>query len=157
MEELSNIFTKINMQIFELLSREKLHIREIAERVKCSPAKAHACIKLFKRNNIAIEVNEKNRKVVVLNLENELTKQILQLVNIDKSTVAHLTPEKINLFDAISPLDFRYYGRNTKIFEKLQPYLSESAFVKYALKVESALAKTLAKNKICSKGIADQI
>ena len=73
------------MQIFELLSREKLHIREIAERAKCSPAKAHACIRVFKKNNIVKEVSEKNRKVIVLNLENELTKRILQLTNIDKS------------------------------------------------------------------------
>ena len=158
MEELSNVFTKINLQILELLSREKLHIREIAERVKCSPAKAHACIKVFNKNNIVKEVNEKNRKVIVLNLENELTRQILQLVNIDKNIEGpYLVPEKINLFDAISPLDFRYYGRNKKIFEKLQPYLSEAAFIKYALKVESALVKVLANNKICPKNIADEI
>ena len=158
MENLAAIFTKINMQIFELLSREKLHIREIAARLKCSPAKVHACIKVFKKNNLIKEVEEKNRKVIVLNIENELTKQILQLVNIDKSIEGpYLIPEKINLFDAISPLDFRYYGRNNKVFEKLQPYLSESAFVKYALMVESALANVLAKNKICPKKIADEI
>ena len=158
MQELSNVFTKINMQILELLSKEKLHIREIAERIKCSPAKAHACIKVFKKNNIVKEINEKNRKVIVLNLENELTRQILQLINIDKSIEGpYLVPEKIDLFDAISPLDFRYYGRNKKIFEKLQPYLSEAAFIKYALKVESALTKVLAKNKLCSNKIADEI
>ncbi|MDP3766277.1 MAG: lyase family protein [Nanoarchaeota archaeon] len=158
MEELSNIFTKINIQILELLSREKLHMREIAERIGCSPAKVHACIKVFKKNNIAKEINEKNRKVIVLNLENELTRQILQLINIDKSIEGpYLVAEKINLFDTISPLDFRYYGRNKKIFDKLQPYLSESAFIKYALKVEYALAKILAKNKICPQKIAEEI
>ncbi len=158
MEELSNIFTKINIQILELLSREKLHIREIAERIKCSPAKVHACIKVFKQNNIIKEVDEKNRKVIVLNLENDLTKQIIQLINFDKNIEGpYLVPEKINIFDAISPFDFRYYGRNKKIFEKLQPYLSESAFIKYALKVEAALTKVLAKNKICSQKIADEV
>ena len=158
MEGLSGIFTKINIQIFELLSRERLHIREIAERTKCSPAKAHACIKIFKKNNIIKEVDEKNRKVIVLNHENELTKQILQLINIGKSIEGpYLIPEKINLFDTISPLDFRYYGRNKKAYEKLQPYLSEAGFIKYALKVESALAKTLAEYKICQKSIADEI
>ena len=158
MQDLSNIFTKINIQILELLSKEKLHLREIAERVKCSPAKAHACIKVFKKNNIVKEINEKNRKVIVLNLENELTRQILQLVNIDKSIEGpYLVAEKINLFDTISPLDFRYYGRSKKIFDKIQPYLSEAAFIKYALKVEHALAKTLAKDKICSQKIADEI
>ncbi|MBI2654727.1 adenylosuccinate lyase [Candidatus Woesearchaeota archaeon] len=80
------------------------------------------------------------------------------MINIDKSIEGpYLVPEKINLFDAISPLDFRYYGRNKKIFDKLQPYLSESAFVKYALKVESALTKVLAKKGVCPKRIADEI
>ena len=158
MKDLPNIFTKINLQILELLSREKLHIREIAHRIKCSPAKVHACIKVFKKNNVVREIGEKNRKVIVLNIENELPRQILQLINIDKNIEGpYLVPEKINLFDAISPLDFRYYGRNKSIFAKLQPYLSEAAFTKYALKVESALAKILAKNQICPKKIADEI
>lgn len=156
--ELSNIFTKINMQILELLSKEKLHIREIAERINCSPAKVHSCISVFKKNNIVKEVNEKNRKVIVLNLGNELTRQILQLTNIDKSIEGpYLVPEKINLFDAISPLDFRYYSRSKNAFDRLQPYLSESAFIKYALKVEHALAKALARNRVCSPKIADEI
>ena len=156
MQQLSNIFTKINIQILELLSREKLHIREIASRLKCSPAKVHACIRVFKENNIVKEINEKNRKVIALNLENELTNHILNLVNIDKVIDKHIS-EKINLFDAISPLDFRYYGRNKKVFDELQQYLSEAAFIKYTLKVEVALTKTLAKNKICSEKIADEI
>ena len=157
MDQLPNIFTKINIQILDLLSREHLHIREIAERIKCSPAKVHACIKIFKKNNIAKEVDEKNRKVIVLNLDNELTKQILDLVNIDKSVEKKPILERINLFDAISPLDFRYYGRGKRIFEKLRPYLSESAFIKYALKVESALTSALARNRICSNKIADEV
>ena len=156
MEELSNIFTKINIQILELLSRERLHIREIAERIKCSPAKVHACIKIFKRNNIVKEVDDKNRKVIVLNTENELTSQIIQLIN-PNNELQKKRSEKINLFDTISPFDFRYYGRNKKIFEKLQPYLTESAFIKYALKVEAALTRVLAKNKICSNKIADEV
>lgn len=158
MEELPGIFTKINIRIIELLSRERLHIREIAVRIKCSPAKVHACIRVFKKNGIVKEVLDKNRKVIVLNRSSELTSSILRLVNINKSTEGiYPAPEKINLFDAISPLDFRYYGRNKSVFEKLQPYLSEAAFIRHALKAESALAKTLAKNKICSLKIADEI
>ena len=156
MEELSNIFTKINVQILELLSRERLHIREIADRIKCSPAKVHACIKIFKRNDIVREVDDKNRKVIVLNYDNEITNQILQLISPENS-LQKKHAEKINLFDTISPFDFRYYGRDRKIFEKLQPYLTESAFVKYALKVEAALARVLAKNKVCSQKAADEV
>ena len=157
MKELPEIFTKINMQILELLSRENLHIREIASRLKCSPAKAHACIGIFRKNGIVKEIPDKNRKVIVLNLDNDLAKQILQLVNFDKAVEKYPAAERINLFDAISPLDFRYYGRNRKISDRLQPYLSESAFIKYALKVESALANALAKNTVCSKKIAGEI
>ena len=158
MIELPAIFTKINLQILELLSKERLHLREIAERLKCSPAKVHACIKVFKKNSIVKEIDEKNRKVIVLNLENELTKTIVKLINIDKSIEGpYLVPERINLFDTISPLDFRYYGRDKRIFAKVQPYLSEAAFIKYALKVEDALTKTLAKNGVCPKKIADEI
>src|SRR3989338_6697330 len=126
MKELSDIFTKINMQILQLLSKERLHIREIAERINCSPAKVHACIKTFKKNNLVKEVDDKNKKVIVLNYDNSLAGRILELIGADTSVKLH--SEKINLFDAISPLDFRYYGRSKKAFEKLQPYLSESAF-----------------------------
>src|SRR3989338_4543444 len=154
MEELSNIFTRINIQILKLLSKEKLHIREIAERINCSPAKVHACIKVFKKNNIVKEVDDKNKKVIVLNHENPFTKQILQLLDADASQPVS---EKINLFDTISPLDFRYYGRNKKIFEKLQPYLSESAFIRYALKAEAALTRALARNRVCTQKIADEV
>lgn len=63
----------------------------------------------------------------------------------------------INLFDTISPLDFRYYARNKSAFEKLQPYLSEKAFVQYLAKVEAALTNVLAKKGICSKEIAEEI
>jgi adenylosuccinate lyase len=65
--------------------------------------------------------------------------------------------EKIKLFDNISPLDFRYYGRKKSVLEKLQPYLSETGAVKYLAKVEGALAQALAKKGICSKEIAEEI
>ncbi len=58
-------------------------------------------------------------------------------------------------YDAISPLDYRYYEGET--FEKLQPYLSENAAVSYQLKVEVALAKTLAEKRICSEKIAREV
>ncbi|MBI2660644.1 adenylosuccinate lyase [Candidatus Woesearchaeota archaeon] len=65
--------------------------------------------------------------------------------------------EKLNLFDCMSPLDFRYYARDRRVFEKLQPYLSETAFLRYASKVEAALARALAKRKLCSSAVADEI
>src|SRR3989344_1221749 len=128
MGNIEKIFTKTNIEIFEILSKENLHIREIASRIKCSPAKVHDCIKVFKEKGIVKEVDDKNRKVIVLDYENLMTKNIMQILSMETK---HPASEKINLFDTISPLDFRYYGRNKKIFEKLQPYLSESGFVTY--------------------------
>src|SRR3990167_2395869 len=62
---------------------------------------------------------------------------------------------KMDKYDAISPLDYRYYSG--EIFEKLQPYLSENAAVNYQIKAEIALAKTLAEKKICSTKTAEEI
>ena len=157
MEEISGIFTKVNIRILRLLSGERLHLREIAGRIGCSPAKVHSCISVLKKHNIAKESNEKNKKIIELDLTNELTGRILEIINPGKSSQRGFMPENINLFDAISPIDFRYYARNSGIFEKLQPYLSESAFIKYALKVESALAGALADGRICPVKIAREI
>ncbi|MBI4440162.1 adenylosuccinate lyase [Candidatus Woesearchaeota archaeon] len=64
---------------------------------------------------------------------------------------------RLNIFDGISPLDFRYYGRDTKLLSEFSPYLSENGFIRYALKVEEALTNTLAKRKICSWEIAREV
>ncbi len=63
----------------------------------------------------------------------------------------------MNAFDNISPLDYRYYLGDKEAFESLQPYLSETAAIRYLLAVEVALAETLAEKKICSKKAADEI
>lgn len=63
----------------------------------------------------------------------------------------------MDTFDAISPLDYRYYGADKEVFKKLQPYLSETAAIKYQLSVEVALAKALAEKKICSRKTAAEI
>lgn len=60
-------------------------------------------------------------------------------------------------FDSISPLDYRYYGGDKEMFEKLQPYLSESAAIKYLLSAEAALVKTLAERRICSRKVAAEV
>jgi len=30
--------------------------------------------------------------------------------------------ETMNLYDSVSPLDYRYYGRKKSVFDKAQPY-----------------------------------
>ncbi|MBI1927437.1 adenylosuccinate lyase [Candidatus Poribacteria bacterium] len=63
----------------------------------------------------------------------------------------------MELFEAVSPIDFRYYGWDKGFFKRLAPYASEGAFIKYQLKVELALVKTLAKWGICPKEIVPEV
>ncbi|MCH8293888.1 adenylosuccinate lyase [Candidatus Poribacteria bacterium] len=63
----------------------------------------------------------------------------------------------MELYEAVSPLDFRYYGGNEAVMKKLMPYVSEAGYVKYQAKVEVALVRTLAKHGICSHEIADEV
>jgi len=62
----------------------------------------------------------------------------------------------MDLFDNVSPLDYRYYGRD-KDFEKLKEYFSENTRVKYLCMVELALVKALAKRKVCSEKAVKEI
>jgi len=63
----------------------------------------------------------------------------------------------MELFEAVSPLDFRYYGATETVMDRLKPYVSESAYVKYQAKVEAALVRTLANHGVCSSEVADQV
>lgn len=152
---LSEIFTIKNVEILKLLFKENLHIRDIANRLKISPAKVHNSIKVFNKYGLISETKDKNKIIISLNKNNKLLKNIENIIIGKKELVD--SEETINIFDTISPLDFRYYGRNIKIKNKLKPYLSESAFIKNLAKVETALVNVLAKNNICSKEIALEV
>lgn len=54
-------------------------------------------------------------------------------------------------FDIFSPTDYRYSVSD------LKAYLTEEAFIKYKAKVEAALVKVLARYKVCSESIAEEI
>jgi adenylosuccinate lyase len=64
---------------------------------------------------------------------------------------------QIDLFDCVSPLDFRYYGADEKLFNRLRDYVSERAAVAAEAMVEAALAKTLAARGVCSEVAALEI
>ncbi|MAE42233.1 hypothetical protein CMO93_00555 [Candidatus Woesearchaeota archaeon] len=59
--ELIEIFTKKNIEILKLLSKESLHIRDIAGNLDISPAKVHNTIQLFKKNNLIRKTRKKIR------------------------------------------------------------------------------------------------
>jgi len=152
--ELNKIFTKKNIEILNLLEQESLHIRDIAEKLKISPAKVHGTIQLFKKHNIVNETKDKNKKIIKLNKNNKLLKNIESLMDTEETKEKE---EVIPLFDNISPLDYRYYGRKEKTVEKLKPYLSEEGAVRYMARVEAALTKTLAKKGVCNRQIANEV
>ncbi len=63
----------------------------------------------------------------------------------------------MELFDNISPLDYRYVGRDKEAVKLLTPYLSENARIHYQALVEAALVRVLAKQGLCSKEIAREV
>lgn len=67
-------------------------------------------------------------------------------------TIRAMTP-----FDAASPFDARYYFADAAFYEKLHPFVSEKAQVRYLARVEAALAETLADFGVCSREIAASI
>jgi adenylosuccinate lyase len=61
---------------------------------------------------------------------------------------------RIKIYETVSPLDSRYYKI---IQEKLLPFVSEEASIKYQAKVEAAIVKVMAKHKICSEKVAEEV
>jgi len=62
-----------------------------------------------------------------------------------------------NRFDAVSPMDSRFYGGDPALYKALHPYLSAAAAIKYMARVEGALALALADVGITDKSIANAI
>jgi adenylosuccinate lyase len=60
-------------------------------------------------------------------------------------------------FDAISPLDSRFYGGDPALFRLLHPYLSEEAAVRYRARVEGALASAMADEGLIDRAAAAAI
>ncbi|MFC1768487.1 lyase family protein [Nanoarchaeota archaeon] len=150
--EVSEIFTKKNIEILKLLGNEGFHVREIAKRADCSAAHVTKTIHLFLRGGIVKEEKIGNKKVIRLNHDSGKVQEILNMINEKNEPNAYL-----NLYDGISPLDFRYYGRNNRNLSEFSPYLSENGFIRYALKVEDSLTRALAKRKICSEQVAKEV
>lgn len=63
----------------------------------------------------------------------------------------------MELFDCVCPMDYRYYGGDKDFFNRLRPYLSEGANVRYLLMVELALVETLAEFRVCPGSVVDEV
>ena len=60
-------------------------------------------------------------------------------------------------FDAISPLDSRFYGGDPQLYAALHPYLSEEGRVRAQARAEAALARALAEEGIAPAEVAEAI
>ena len=63
----------------------------------------------------------------------------------------------MDIFNCVSPLDYRYYLADENLFKELNPYVSHEAQVIYQLKVEMALVKAMAKLGICPPTVATEV
>ncbi|MFA6887860.1 MAG: adenylosuccinate lyase, partial [Candidatus Woesearchaeota archaeon] len=63
----------------------------------------------------------------------------------------------MSFFDAISPLDYRYYGTNPMLMKELQPYLSEEAIIQFMARVEVALIEGFAEEGICTQKHVEEV
>jgi len=64
---------------------------------------------------------------------------------------------QIDLYDCVSPLDFRYYGPDDELVQRLGPYVSERGRVASELLVEVALVRVLANRGVCSQRVAEEV
>src|SRR6266513_2437627 len=63
----------------------------------------------------------------------------------------------MNSFDSASPFDARYYFADADFYQRLHPFVSEGAQVRYLARVEAALAETLADFGVCARAAAADI
>lgn len=78
---LSELFSKTNLRILELLNEQEHHIREIADELDISPSKAHQAVGLFKELGLVETRKKKNRTIVSLNYDSLLLDEILEIVD----------------------------------------------------------------------------
>lgn len=78
------LLTKMNLEILAALAEQESSLRELAERVNCSPAKIHQAISLFKRDGLVTTKRLKNRLLILPDRKNPLYRRVKALINISK-------------------------------------------------------------------------
>lgn len=95
-----NIFdlvTKKNIQILKLIDSEELHLRDIADRLKISSGTVHKLMALMKRNNLVLEIKQKNRIINKLNKDSPVIKELKRVINFNDAINAPAY-RKLNVF-----------------------------------------------------------
>lgn len=147
------VFTKKNIEVLNILREGALHIREIAARLKLSPAKVHQSISLFSTLGLVSIVEKKNRKYAQLDMTHPQWLHISAILYGNKTAPITYQPF-VSRYDLFSPLDFRY---GDLISQQFSPYLSEAGFVSYLAKMEAAVAQGLCEFGLCPKKAAEAI
>jgi predicted transcriptional regulator len=80
------LFTRKNIMILIFLSKNTMHIRDIADMLHISPGKVHSAIQLFKKYKLVTERKKKNLKIIQLNESSLLWKRIKKILDMDEST-----------------------------------------------------------------------
>jgi len=80
--DLARLLSATNLRIIDAIAREELSIRGIAERVDCSPAKAHQAVTLFRSYGLVSTKRRKNLLVVRPNRQHPLYQKLKALINI---------------------------------------------------------------------------
>ncbi len=81
--DILKIFTKKNIEIVDLLAKNSLYLREIAEKLGCSAGQAYKTVSLLRKFDFVREKKIKNRKIISLNRENPLLARIRSLINVN--------------------------------------------------------------------------
>ena len=84
MSMIYEIFTKKNLEILMFLSKNTVHIRDIADMLHISPGKVHGAIQLFKKYKLVTERKKKNLKIIELNHSSLLWKRIKLIMEMEK-------------------------------------------------------------------------
>lgn len=84
MNGLSRVLTKINLEILALISEGEFSLREIAEKLHCSPGKVHQALQIFKQNYLVTTEKIKNKLIIKPDRKNASYQKIKSLININK-------------------------------------------------------------------------
>ncbi len=79
-----NLVTKNNIRILKLIDKKKLHIREIADKLRISPGTVHKLVKQLKKNGLITEIKQKNKNIIEFNRNKPAVKELKRLINFNQ-------------------------------------------------------------------------
>ncbi|NOZ81292.1 MAG: winged helix-turn-helix transcriptional regulator [DPANN group archaeon] len=81
MNELSSLMSEKNLEILNIIKTEDLSIREISEKIGCSPGKITQATKIFEKYGIVNVTKRKNRIILKPNYNSQFYCKIMSLSN----------------------------------------------------------------------------